>query len=104
MMFEEYTQGCLKTWGGDNKAMRSILGLVGESGEVAEKLKKYLRGDYTIDELIVHLEKELGDVLYYYAMICHEFTIDPEEVMKANLDKLADRQKRGVIQGCGDER
>lgn len=81
----------------------TILGLVGEAGELANKFKKVLRdGD---DTLKVHeMVSELSDVLWYVAMIADELGVSLDYVAYRNLEKLEDRQKRGVIGGSGDER
>lgn len=76
-------------------------GLPGETGEVCEKLKKYVR-DGTLDKDA--LCRELGDVLYYLTAISLVFGITLEEVVQGNMDKLVDRAKRGVMRGSGDQR
>lgn len=78
------------------------LGLAGESGEVAEKVKKSLRGDAPLnrDELV----KELGDILWYIASMATDIDVDLSEVAAANIKKLSDRKQRGVIKGSGDNR
>jgi NTP pyrophosphatase (non-canonical NTP hydrolase) len=81
-----------------------IHGLTNEAGEVAGAWKKYLRGDYGIEEARDKVKKEVGDVLWYVSQICTEINLTLGEVMQANLDKLADRQQRGVIAGSGDTR
>ena len=82
-----------------------VLGLNGEAGEVAEKLKKAIRdhgGDITsVRETLV---KELGDVLWYLAACCHELGVSLEEVAAGNIAKLSSRAARGVIHGDGDNR
>jgi NTP pyrophosphatase (non-canonical NTP hydrolase) len=83
---------------------RLVLGICGESGEVAEKMKKFLRGDYDFEVLKGHLQKEMGDVLWYLAMVCEVLEIDFETVAQQNLDKLKKRLEKGTIQGNGDER
>lgn len=65
---ENYTECCLHTWGGENQKERAELGIIGELGEVAEVLKKYLRGDFDEVERDKRLLKELGDLLYYFAV------------------------------------
>lgn len=83
-----------------------VLGLIGETGEFAEKLKKILRDKDSIitpeDESL--LRKELGDIYWYWSAINFELGFSGEETIKQNLDKLMDRIKRSKIQGSGDER
>lgn len=81
-----------------------IHGLTNEAGEVAGVWKKYLRGDYGIIDARPKLKKEMGDVLWYVAQLATELNLSLDEIMQANLDKLADRQQRGVIAGSGDNR
>jgi NTP pyrophosphatase (non-canonical NTP hydrolase) len=82
------------------------LGLAGESGEVAEMVKKAIRnydGDFSrLDTK--DLTQELGDVLWYVAMLAAAFDIALDDVAAANLQKLTNRQKRGVIKGVGETR
>lgn len=89
-----------------NEFFHLILGLVGESGEIAEKVKKIVRDqDSDLAQLDkADLTKELGDVLWHIAVIADYFDIPLEEVGATNIAKLADRLKRGVIQGSGDNR
>jgi NTP pyrophosphatase (non-canonical NTP hydrolase) len=77
------------------------LGLNGEAGEVAEKIKKHIRDGKELDE---DFAKELGDVLWYLARLTDELGADLGDVAEANLDKLLDRKDRGVIHGEGDDR
>ena len=83
-----------------------VLGLCGESGEVAEKVKKIIRDDAgQISELKrQEIKKELGDVLWYLANVCYEFNLTLEEVANANLDKLKKRQQENKLHGNGDNR
>jgi NTP pyrophosphatase (non-canonical NTP hydrolase) len=82
------------------------LGLAGEAGEVAEKVKKVLRdnGGQFDAETVAAIKKELGDVLWYVARLAAELDLDLGEIAADNLAKLASRQDRGVIHGSGDER
>jgi NTP pyrophosphatase (non-canonical NTP hydrolase) len=82
------------------------LGLAGEAGEVAEKVKKLIRDDAGVlsDERRAAIGAELGDVLWYVAQVATEAGLDLEELAQANLDKLASRAQRGVLSGSGDER
>ena len=82
------------------------LGLVGEAGEVAEKVKKMLRDDNAIPskEKIQEIKKELGDVLWYLSQVAREFDLKLSEIAEANIEKLSDRHERDVIKGSGDNR
>lgn len=89
-------------------AMYLALGLGGEAGEVQEKIKKYFRDgipkDMDPDDWIEELVKEIGDVLWYAAMLCKQFGVKFSDAGVMNLEKLASRQKRGVLGGSGDNR
>lgn len=82
------------------------LGLAGESGEVAEKIKKVLRdkGGVVDEETREAIKKELGDVLWYVAQIATELGLSLDDVATANIEKLFSRLERGKIQGEGDNR
>ncbi len=86
---------------GDARVTENTLGLAGEAGEVADNIKKYFR-DGTIDK--DNLQKELGDVLFYWFALHGAMGIDPTKSIEANMIKLADRRKRGVLRGSGDNR
>ncbi|MCP9928753.1 nucleoside triphosphate pyrophosphohydrolase family protein [Cyanobium sp. CH-040] len=82
------------------------LGLCGEAGEVADKVKKVIRdrgGEFS-PEVKHALELELGDVLWYVAQLATELGLELDQVARANLDKLASRAARDVIGGEGDHR
>ena len=87
---------------GETRLVENTLGLVGEAGEVAEKIKKMLRDSNKIspDEIV----KELGDVVFYATALATYFDSDLTEVLRVNMDKLNSRAKRGVIKGSGDNR
>lgn len=82
------------------------LGLAGEAGEVANKVKKVYRdgGGTLTPERTAAIADELGDVLWYVAMLCTELGLSLDDVMQANVDKLASRDARGAIGGDGDTR
>ena len=90
---------------GDN-LLYPTLGLCGEAGEVAEKIKKMVRDDAgrLTDERRAALAKELGDVLWYVAQIATEAHLDLDAIAEANIDKLSSRRRRDVLQGSGDDR
>lgn len=83
-----------------------VLGLCGEAGEVAEKMKKVMRdkGGYFDHDSRAAIRKELGDVLWYVSQIASELRFDLDLIAQENLDKLNDRMLRGKIKGDGDDR
>jgi NTP pyrophosphatase (non-canonical NTP hydrolase) len=82
------------------------LGLCGEAGECAEKVKKAIRDDGGVlsEERRAALAAELGDVLWYLAQLATEAELDLGEIAEDNLAKLLSRRDRGVLQGSGDAR
>lgn len=82
------------------------LGLVGEAGEVAEKVKKIFRDHdgQVSKEYKEMLTKELGDVLWYLSQVAAKLDLTLEEVAKANIEKLTSRKARNKISGDGDDR
>ncbi len=110
MTFEEYQKIALTTLEGNADPLMQktiwMLGIAGEAGEVVEKWKKivaYHNGVVT-EEDKEGLKGELGDVLWYIAVIAHELGLPLEDVVARNVKKLADRKKRDVIKGRGDNR
>ena len=79
-----------------------FLGLVEEAGEVAGLRKRFLRDEGNIEP--EKLVKELGDVLWYVAMIGKQYHLNMDDIAVSNIKKLTDRKERGVITGSGDER
>lgn len=79
------------------------LGLAGEAGEVAERVKKGIRDNGGLFDQDA-LKKELGDVLWYVANLAADLEINLSEVAEANLQKLSDRAARKVLNGDGDNR
>lgn len=77
------------------------LGLGGESGEVLEKVKKYIRDGVLVRD---DTAKEIGDVLWYMSRLAGAIGYTMDDIAQMNIDKLTDRQKRGVIKGNGDNR
>ena len=82
------------------------LGLVGEAGEIANKLKKVIRDNSGIlsDDVRESVSDEIGDVLWYAAQLATEMGADLNTIAQRNIDKLASRKERGVIAGSGDNR
>jgi NTP pyrophosphatase (non-canonical NTP hydrolase) len=112
MTLDEYQQGALRTarYPDGARVLYPTLKLAGEAGEVAEKLGKLMRdsgwapGTPLTPDQRDALAKELGDVLWYVAVLAHDLGMPLDAVAATNLDKLADRAARGVISGSGDER
>lgn len=82
------------------------LGLAEEAGEVCGNFAKAIRDDKggLTPERHTKLLKEMGDTLWMLSNLASELGCTLEEVAALNLDKLTDRQLRGVIQGSGDNR
>ena len=93
-----------KNW--DQQLVCTTLGLSGEAGEVAEKVKKLIRDQDSVvtEEFKEGVKKELGDVLWYLSTLSHTLGFTLEEVANLNLEKLASRKTRGVLHGNGDHR
>jgi NTP pyrophosphatase (non-canonical NTP hydrolase) len=109
MNFQEYQEKSRKTAlypNKDNNFIYPTLGLAGESGEVAEKIKKVIRDKNGIidDETREAIKKELGDVLWYVSQLATELGLSLDEVAGKNIEKLYDRMERGKLKGNGDNR
>ena len=109
MDFKTYQKAARTTAQYPNLGSNNIyptLGLVGEAGEVAEKVKKVIRDKKGIfdEESKKSIKKELGDVLWYLSNLCDEFNFSFEEVALQNLEKLKLRAAKGNISGSGDDR
>ncbi len=109
MNLNEYQQLAKRTAapkGKKDELFHLVLGLMGESGEIAEKMKKIVRDNASDFDALDKddLKKELGDILWYIAILADYFDIELEEIGKKNIDKLASRLERGTISGSGDNR
>lgn len=91
------------------------MGLTGEAGEVADKIKKLYRDQQLhtldaaaeivlIDENKYDIAKELGDVLWYVTAMANELDMDLEEIMEMNYNKLIKRRETNTLHGSGDYR
>jgi NTP pyrophosphatase (non-canonical NTP hydrolase) len=111
--FEEYATAANETAGYPERGGNLVypaLGLVGEAGEAADKVKKIWRNLgvtsaylYTQEQKF-ELAKEIGDVLWYIAALAFELGIPLENIAELNIQKLRDRRARGVIKSEGDNR
>ena len=82
------------------------LGLTGEAGEVANKVKKIIRdgSDSKDEKLVSEIKAEIGDCLWYIAVLANDFDIKLSDIASANIEKLAKRKTKGTIHGSGDNR
>lgn len=110
MTFDEYQKQALATAHNTYEPLmeRTIwaMGVAGEAGEVVEKWKKIVayKGGKVSDEDLAELAKELGDVVWYIAVMAHSLGLSFEDIMQRNVKKLKSRKARGVITGQGDNR
>ena len=109
MQFNEYQKSARQTAiysdAGKNFAYPA-LGLCGEAGEVAEKIKRVVRDgrDSVTPEEVKEISKELGDVLWYVANLAAEIGLNLDDIATENIEKLKSRKERGVLHGSGDNR
>ena len=82
------------------------LGLTGEAGEVANKVKKIIRdgSNKNDDRMVSEIKSEIGDCLWYIAVLASDFNIKLSDIASTNLEKLANRKKNNTIHGSGDTR
>ena len=80
------------------------LGLAGEAGEVADKVKKIIRDDKDTPEYRTEIAKEIGDVLWYCAVLADDLGYDLQQIADMNIWKLKERMASGKIRGDGDNR
>ena len=73
--------------------VNAALGLSGEVGELNDMIKKWIFHEKDLDE--EHLKKELGDIMWYIAMMCHAFRWGLDEIMEMNINKLKARYPEG---------
>lgn len=110
MTLDEYQQQAIKTLirHPDPLIATTILamGVSGEAGEALDKWKKILvyQNGVASDQDKQELTKELADVVWYVAVLAHELGVSLDDLMQQNLEKVASRQKRGVLRGQGDNR
>lgn len=104
MDFTEYQQKAKKTaiYPENFKVYYPMLGLAGEVGELANKIKKKVRDDAHLD--IVDITGEMGDVLWYLSAIATDLGIELDDVATHNIEKLAKRASENKLHGSGDNR
>ena len=82
------------------------LGLTGEAGEVANKVKKIIRDgtNKNNENLVQEISAEIGDCLWYISVLADDIGVKLSDIANSNIEKLANRQKKGTIHGSGDTR
>src|SRR4051812_33108037 len=89
---------------GEQALTYTVLGLVGEAGELAQKVKRKMRDQTDETEFRKEMALELGDCLWYIAMAAHELGVSLDVIAQLNVQKLAGRSERGTLRGEGDHR
>ena len=82
------------------------LGLTGEAGEVANKVKKIIRDgtNKNNENLVQEISAEIGDCLWYISVLADDIGVKLSDIANSNLIKLANRKKNNTIHGSGDDR
>lgn len=98
MTINEYQTAALRTAQTDKLSasdllLNSALGLCGESGEVADLVKKHLFQGHDLD--LNHVAKELGDISWYLAVGAYAIGLDLESIFRINKEKLEARYPDG---------
>ena len=105
MMTDYQAQACKTAiYPANAKITYPALGLAGEAGEVADKVKKIIRDDKDTPEYRTEIAKEIGDVLWYCAVLAYDLGYDLQTIADMNIWKLKERMASGKIRGDGDNR
>lgn len=106
MDFKHYQNQAKQTAIYKDKLVYPALGLMGEAGEVANKIKKILRDNQgnLSQEIRSSILQELGDVLWYISAICTDLDAEMEDIAQKNIEKLFARKEKNTITGSGDNR
>lgn len=108
MKLDEYQQTALSTaiCPHDRDIPYLALALCGEAGELANKVKKVIRdqGGAFYSPAIRELGMELGDILWYTAVLADKLDYKLSEIARNNNKKISGRLERGTLHGSGDER
>lgn len=106
MTLNDYQQKALETAIYPIAIIYPSLGMCGEAGEVADKVKKILRDDNSefTPEKKAEIAKEIGDVLWYCATLANDLGYTLQQIAEMNYEKLHSRQLRGKLGGSGDNR
>ena len=111
MNFNDYQEKAITTavYPKEHALAYLALGLSGEAAEVANKVKKIIRGDFDehpelLEEAFNNIAMELGDTLWYLAVLASELDANLATIASANLDKLQARAQANTLKGSGDDR
>lgn len=109
MQFDEYQRKSIEfaIYPATHRILYPALGLAGEAGEVANKVKKFIRDGAdkeSFEVKKVEIAAEIGDVLWYCAALAHDLGFNLSEIAAENYSKLSGRSQRGTIGGDGDDR
>lgn len=108
MTFSEYQELVKETavYPSTHRILYPALGMAGEAGEVANKVKKIIRDgvDNQPETWRNDIAKEIGDVLWYCAALAHDLNVPLSLIAAQNRDKLLARKEKGTLQGSGDDR
>jgi NTP pyrophosphatase (non-canonical NTP hydrolase) len=114
MTMYDYEEAAMNLAFYEHPLVYPALGLVGEAGEVADKVKKLYRdghlslgGDPILElnvDIRVEIAKELGDVMFYVTAVASDLGFDLDEIATMNIEKLNSRKRRGRLRGSGDNR
>ena len=108
MDFNTYQETAVSTaiYPDTHRILYPALGMAGEAGEVANKVKKIIRDgtDNLPEDWKDQLASEIGDVLWYCAALSNDIGIPLALIAAQNRDKLLARKQKGTLQGSGDTR
>lgn len=88
----------------EHKIVYATMGLAGEAGELANKVKKLMRGDVNREEILDGIKGEMGDILWYLSALADDLGIELADVASGNIKKLQSRYMRDQLRGSGDYR
>ena len=108
MTLDDYQNKALSTaiYPEEQVIVYPTLGLSGEAGEVADKVKKVIRdnGEKFTDDKRVEIAMEVGDVLWYVATLANDLGYSLDDIALMNINKLSSRKRRDKLHGNGDNR
>ena len=108
MKISEYAEAAAETaiYSHTHAILYPALGMAGEAGEVANKVKKIIRDGVNKqpDDWREQIAAEIGDVLWYCAALARDINIPLATIAAQNRDKLRARKEKGTLGGSGDKR